>query len=219
MNVKHESNSQPADFWADRGSFLNMAGKVEGGLALAAMFLAWLVGLDLWANIAWDVSTGLYCLLALFPLLVMFFVFYRWPVGPFQRIKDLLLEVMGPSLSACRWYDLPLLAGLAGLGEELLFRGVLQTGLDLWLGRGLGLVIAGILFGLVHAITPTYALLAGLIGIYLGGLMYLWQPPNLLVPIVVHGAYDLVAFIILRRDYRHRLAAENVAPAIDESQE
>jgi uncharacterized protein len=49
-----------------------------------------------------------------------------------------------------------------------------------------------------HWITRTYALLAALVGLYLGGL-WLWTG-NLLVPIVAHALYDFVALIwILRR--------------------
>src|SRR5262249_13898496 len=154
------------------------------GLVLAAMGIAWLTGLDLWSitSVTWTAIGQ--SLLALAPLLILFGATYRWPIGPLQRIKEFLLEALGPPLSACRWYDLILIAALAGLGEELLFRGVIQTGLDRWAGRGIGLVSAAVFFGLVHAVTPTYAVLAGLIGLYLGGLLYFWEPPNLLIPIL-----------------------------------
>ena len=197
-------SQQPQTDWSDRGSFLNLAGGLEGGMALAAMGLAWLISLDLRDLVAWNSVALAQILAALAPLVVLFGVTYRWPIGPLRRIKEILLDVMGPPLSACRWYDLPLLAGLAGIGEELLFRGVLQTGLDRWGGRGVGWVTASIIFGLVHAVTPTYAILATLIGLYLGALLYLEEPPNLVVPIVVHAVYDLVAFGVLRRDYRRR---------------
>jgi len=42
-----------------------------------------------------------------------------------------------------------------------------------------------------------YALLAGVVGLYLGGLYLLTG--NLLVPIVVHALYDVVALGYLRR--------------------
>lgn len=205
-----ERDSLPHDVWADRGTFLNLAGGVEGGLVLAAMGLAWLLGIDLWPLIVFDVSVVWQSVLATIPLLALFAVTYRWPWGPLRRIKQILWDVMGPPLAQCRWYDLPLLAALAGLGEELLFRGVLQTGLAHWGGLGFGLITASVLFGLLHAVTPTYAILAGAIGLYLGALLILFEPPNLLTPIVVHAVYDLVAFVILRNDYRRRnLSAVN----------
>jgi membrane protease YdiL (CAAX protease family) len=53
------------------------------------------------------------------------------------------------------------------------------------------------LFGLLHFITPSYALFAGLTGLYLGGLWILTR--NLLVPITAHGAYDFLALVYLTR--------------------
>jgi uncharacterized protein len=202
--VTDETDSLPQESWSDRSTFLNLAGAVEGGLVLAALALAWLFHIDLWADLHWNRDVLFHSLAALVPLLAFFLVTYRWPMGPLGRIKEILLQVMGPPLAACRWYDLILLAGLAGLGEELLFRGVIQTGLSRWVGAWGGLGLASAVFGLVHAVTPTYAVLVGLIGFYLGGLYIAAEPPNLVTPILVHGVYDLAAFFVLRRDYRRR---------------
>jgi membrane protease YdiL (CAAX protease family) len=49
----------------------------------------------------------------------------------------------------------------------------------------------------LHALTPTYALLAVLAGAYLGGVWLL--SGNLLVVIVAHGIYDFVALLYLLR--------------------
>ncbi|WP_376693388.1 CPBP family intramembrane glutamic endopeptidase [Wenzhouxiangella sp. EGI_FJ10409] len=84
-----------------------------------------------------------------------------------------------------------LVSALAGIGEELLFRGVIQAGLVAWLTPASGIVIASLLFGLAHAVSFSYLLLATLMGLYLG-LLYHWTG-NLLVPILVHALYDWVA--------------------------
>ena len=65
-----------------------------------------------------------------------------------------------------------------------------------------GLFAASILFGLAHLVTPTYAFLAGLVGLYLGWL-YL-ASSNLLVPVTVHSVYDFVALTFLIRQHRRR---------------
>lgn len=202
--MTNEANSQPENVWAERNWFLNAAGALEGGMAVAALGLAWVFGIDVWTITFWSWSAVWQVVLALCPMVAAFVITYRWPFGPFARIKNLLVEVMGPPLAACQWYDLLLLAALAGLGEELLFRGVIQVGLDAWAGRGVGWIVASVLFGLAHAVTLTYAIVAALIGLYLGALLYLWDPPNLLVPIVIHAVYDLIAFFILRTDYRRQ---------------
>ena len=92
---------------------------------------------------------------------------------------------------------LALVAVLAGLGEEALFRGVLQTAVGAAAGPGAGLLAASLLFGAAHFVSRAYAALATLIGLYLGAL-YLWFD-NLLVPMVAHAAYDFVLFLYLRR--------------------
>lgn len=173
-------------------------------MALAALALAWLFEIDLWAYVSLDFAVLWQSGLAVLPLLLLFGVTYRWPWGPLGRIQELLRETLGPSLLACRWYDLPLLAGLAGLGEELLFRGVLQIGVSQWTTPLTGLIVASMLFGFAHAITPLYAVLAGLIGLYLGSLLYTTETPNLLLPVLVHAVYDLIAFVVLREDCRLR---------------
>lgn len=81
----------------------------------------------------------------------------------------------------------------AGLGEELLFRGVLQYELVERLGRVAAIGVSSVIFGLLHAVTPMYAFLATLASVYFGYL-YL-DSGNLAVPIVTHAAYDIVALL------------------------
>jgi membrane protease YdiL (CAAX protease family) len=81
----------------------------------------------------------------------------------------------------------------------MLFRGLLQPAIaGLWAGPAgvwLGLAGASLLFGLAHAVTRAYVVLAALVGAYLGGL---WLATgNLLVPVVAHGLYDFAAILWL----------------------
>lgn len=82
----------------------------------------------------------------------------------------------------------------AGLGEEMLFRGVLQDQLGIRMGNNVFAVgISSIIFGLLHAVTPLYALLAGLASIFFGWIYIVTG--NLAVPIVTHAFYDWVALL------------------------
>ncbi len=104
-----------------------------------------------------------------------------------------------PLFRDCRFTELAVIAALAGIGEEMLFRGVIQAAVAQQIGgpRGvwLGLLVAAVLFGLLHPVTPTYAVLAGSIGLYLG---WLWLAcGNLLLPIITHGVYDFLALLYL----------------------
>ena len=132
-------------------------------------------------------------------MLMLFAVTYRFPVGPLKTIKQFLVDALGPPLAECRSYDMAWVAFLAGFSEELMFRGVIQT----WLtpaGWIVGLLASNALFGLAHAVTPTYAVLAGLMGVYLG-LIYEFAGHNLTVPVVTHSVYDLAAFFVVRHSF------------------
>jgi uncharacterized protein len=85
----------------------------------------------------------------------------------------------------------------------VLFRGVVQTLLHQWTGsEWTSLLLAGLLFGLLHAITRTYVVLATLVGVYLG---WLWLATgNLLAPITAHAVYDFGALWYLRQTSQHR---------------
>lgn len=90
-----------------------------------------------------------------------------------------------------------LIALAAGFGEELLFRGVLQRGLSAQLDSGpAGLIIASAIFGALHAATPTYALLAGVAGLYFGWLFNTFDS-SIIVPAVAHTLYDWVALMLV----------------------
>lgn len=83
------------------------------------------------------------------------------------------------------------LGAAAGLGEEMLFRGILQSELTECFGDIAALTSSSVIFGALHAVTPLYAILASLASLYFGEL-YL-QYHNLAVPIVCHGLYDVGA--------------------------
>lgn len=188
---------------SDRAQFLNLAALFEIAMVLLAFFIGWLVDVEPLAQLRIEWAAAVYGVVAAVPLCLFFAVTHRFAVGPLRRIKQLLVEMLGPSLSACRWYDLLLLSLLVGFSEELLFRGVLQP----WFETGgwiVGLVASNVVFGLAHFITPVYAVVAGLIGIYLGLLMDLDTNRNVLTPMITHGLYDYIAFLVVVRTYRRQ---------------
>ena len=127
-----------------------------------------------------------------------------------RRLLALVVEELGPLLAPRSPLQLVLLAALAGFAEEILFRGVIQAGLARVLPESGALVVASAAFGLAHFITPTYAILAGLAGLYLGGL-FLFQG-SLVAPIVAHAVYDVVALNYVVRLYRQQNSAQEISP-------
>ena len=140
-------------------------------------------------------------LLAILPPLALLGVCLRWPVGPLGELVRVVDGLLVPLFRDWRLADFALVSVLAGVGEEMLFRGVIQPAVAEAVGGGwgiaVGLAASALLFGLAHPITPAYALLAGLIGLYLGGVWLV--SGNLLVPVVAHAGYDFVALIWLIR--------------------
>jgi membrane protease YdiL (CAAX protease family) len=178
-----------------RRDALLLAVSFEGALVLVALLLGWLLGEPPLERLHCTVRDWCIGVAATGPLLLGFWVCMRWPVGPLRRIRRFSEEFIRPFFKACTVLDLALIAAVAGCGEEMLFRGVIQGVSDRWLGVGYGLAVASILFGLLHCITPTYAILATGVGAYFGALSMLTD--NLLVVIIPHALYDFVALLVL----------------------
>lgn len=178
----------------------------EGGLGLLALALGWWLGCPPLEAFRCTLSEACWGALAGLPMLVLLFVSVWYPMWPFSDVLRVVDELLVPLFRDCRVADLALISALAGLGEEMLFRGVIQEVVAGWVGGPagpwVGLVVAATLFGLAHAITPSYVLLAALMGLYLG---WLWiVTGNLLVPVTAHAVYDFIALVYLikvrRRD-------------------
>lgn len=169
-------------------------------MALLALGLGRLLGISPLAELHPSVPSLLWGLAATIPLLLGLTWILHTRSDPLRRLVDLVVEQLGPVLARRSPAELALLAALAGIGEELLFRGVLQTGLTRLLPTSGALLTASAAFGLAHFATSTYAILAGVMGLYLGAL-FLAQG-SLLAPIVAHALYDLVALACVAHRYR-----------------
>lgn len=185
-----------------------MAVAFEGGLGLLALLLGWLLGI--WpipgierSGVAWgdQLPALAWGLAATGPMLLGFWLIDRFAWGPLAALKTDVERLVVPLFRDSSILDLALVALAAGVGEEVLFRGLVQHGLANWLappwGIWFALVVASVAFGCAHMLSATYAILAALIGLYLG-LLLIWTG-NLLAPAVAHGAYDFVALLYLVR--------------------
>ncbi len=188
------------------GAAVAWALRFEAGLGLAAILLGLLIGHPALAGFGgssrsqagWDVLWGTAATLPLFALLVLSDLY---PIGPLRSLQETMDEKVLQLFAGTSLDQLALIAFAAGLGEELLFRGVLQTALIDWTGVGWGIGLTALFFGGCHYISHTYAAFAAAIGLYLG-LLYFWTG-NLVAPIVTHGLYDFLALAYLLK-WRHR---------------
>ncbi len=170
---------------------------VEAGLAPFSIVVGWMLGQLPLQSFAWSARDALLGSVAALPLFVLFLSMLRWPVGPLRRLKDLCeLEVV-PLFRESLWSELALISLSAGVGEEMLFRGVFQATFMDWFGTLWGVILAGLLFGLLHPMSVTYIMIAGLLGLYLGAIWI--YNGNLLTVMVTHALYDFIALAYLIR--------------------
>ena len=191
--------------------FFKSACLFEAALIIVAMVLGWLAGINPFADLHYSESAIFYGILGTIPLLLLFLLLEHINADSVASIRRFLLETLGPALHRYDWTDLFVLAAIAGISEEVLFRGVIQPWLETAWGASAGLIASNIIFGLVHAITPLYTVLATLVGIFLGLALDYGGERNLLIPIIIHGLYDFLAFMLLMRSYRVGLTKEGQA--------
>lgn len=181
---------------------------LESSLALVAAGLGWLFdysplstlrdGEPGWGDEWRAAAVGA---LAALPPLIALWAWHQVSWEPARRLRDQFARQLVPALADCTWLDMFLLSIAAGVGEELLFRGLLQDGLaHAWggpWGIALGLAVASLAFGLVHALSSAYVVLATVMGFYLG-LVFL-ATDHVLAPVVLHAVYDFGALAYLLR--------------------
>ncbi|MCK5872000.1 MAG: CPBP family intramembrane metalloprotease [Methylococcales bacterium] len=177
--------------------FFKTACYFEGFFIVVAVVLGWLTDINPFADLYFSEMGFFYGVVGTLPLIVLFFITERLPFESVKEIKKIVGETLGASLSHYHWTDLLVLAAITGISEEILFRGVLQPWLEQSLGMGIGLMVSSLVFGLLHAITPLYGLLATLISYYMGVSLDFGGSRNLVTPILIHTFYDFFAFMIL----------------------
>jgi membrane protease YdiL (CAAX protease family) len=110
-----------------------------------------------------------------------------------RSIRRFYAETLKPIFGNVSPTEIAVISLAAGIGEELLFRGVLQA--------EMGLVSASVIFGFLHmsgASTVVFGCWVMLMGGLLGGLA-IWTG-GLMAPIVAHAVYDAAAMSYIRWD-------------------
>jgi membrane protease YdiL (CAAX protease family) len=192
----------PSSSSTDQGtSGVRWAVLFEGGLALVAVLVAWLLGVPLASQFPSDfhaifTATGRGALAAL-PLLAGFWWVVHSRRRALRRLRLWMQWLVDEMFARAGIAQLALVAALAGVGEELLFRGVLQWLVGHWTTPLVGLAVASLVFGAFHALSKLYFLLATLIGVYFGWLLV--EYGDLVTPMVAHGLYDFLALAYLAR--------------------
>lgn len=190
-----------------RFQLFKLATLFQGGVLLLGLLIAWLVGINLADVWTWSGEAVLRGVLATIPMLIVFGVTEWFDWDPFSRIRTFLNDTLGPVIVRCTIWELLYLAFLAGISEEILFRGAIQNSLALWSLVG-GVLVTNLLFGICHAFSQAYFVLATAAGFYLSWVAG-WHDQNLLPAVLAHTLYDFAALLFIRWD-----AAREAGPSL-----
>jgi membrane protease YdiL (CAAX protease family) len=151
-------------------------------------------------SIKWRAADSIVGVVAAVPLLVLFRAALGSAWKPMVEVRQFLEETVRPIFARWSVVQLAVISTLAGLSEEIFFRGALQGGLTKPFGTAFAIAVASAVFGLCHLVNRAYGVLAACIGIYFSTLWLLTD--NLLTPIVTHALYDFIALLYFLRMHR-----------------
>ena len=178
--------------------------------ALSGIYLAWTLYQSTFAIVlpTWEsAALGLLhaALLLVANVLIMLLFQGNSPDrSSLSQFVDLIVYPLAKSLSPP---TIVIVSVLAGVGEELFFRGVLQ--------EQLGWLLASILFGFMHfgtavreyfSVFVLYVFLGGYIGLVYAATGSLW------VVVVQHAVYDFLALLYLKYRYRPSVGESVLGP-------
>ena len=121
----------------------------------------------------------------------------------FPRIGDRLVELQADTYRFLgrdlRWPTIIIIALAAGIGEEMLLRGGLQTLLGDYVGPLFAIVLASAIFAAIHLAKPVITALLFVIGIVFGTVYTL--SGSLLAVMIAHALYDVWALRYLHGEF------------------
>ncbi len=188
--------------------FIRTAVLFESALAFVAVGLGWLVGVAPWISTSWDTGTAAAIFasigtgaLATLPLLAAFMWLQYAEIDSLNELQEFMDRQIVPLFREATLLELGLISLAAGLGEEALFRGVIQTYLQQLMGADAGpavpILLTSLLFGVVHYVSREYFIITAIMGAYLG--IWFYYTGDIIVPIVIHTLYDWFALAYLKK--------------------
>lgn len=181
-------------------SFINtylLAVIFEGGLLILAIILGFISGFDFRTDIKVTFSSAMVGGLSTLPLLLIFIFLHRLNFAPLNEIKEIVKIFIQKCFPEPSIIKIAFLSIIAGVSEELLFRGVIQEFLTAKLNYQASVIITNVVFGLCHLITPLYSILAALIGFYMSALLH--YTGNLFCVMITHAFYDFSMIFYLTK--------------------
>lgn len=174
---------------------------LEVGLGVLSLGIGWLIGYGEIGEIISRLSTPrlfsedlFWGAIAALPMFALAWLVERSRLGSLRFLRFVVRKLVRDLFLEFSTWQIALVSLAAGVSEEMFFRGILFDAicekLDISLAAWGLMLVSSLLFGLAHAITRAYLVLATLIGIYLALVLMLFD--NLLVPMMTHALYDFV---------------------------
>ena len=208
--IDHRRSPQSEEEPASRFFLLSISSAAFACSIVATFAGQWITGTQAGVGLAGadlaELSMWRSGLLITLPMFALLYLERRSSFICLRDLWDLSGELLGPIVARVTIAELVVVSLFAGIGEELLFRGFLQS----WLGGHgllLALILPNVLFGLLHWISPGYAVCTFCVGLYFSCLLHFADSVNLPALMIAHSLYDLVVLLCLRREVRQRSAA------------
>ncbi|MBQ2619920.1 MAG: CPBP family intramembrane metalloprotease [Thermoguttaceae bacterium] len=176
----------------------------EGAMAIVGALLALICGLDLskafhnpdFATMFSQFALGIGLAVGLG---ILFTVLDYFPWSHLKKVSEKTKEFVNDAFKDSSLFNRFLVCLLAGVGEEILFRGFIfiaifefwPWGLEYNLNIIAAIAISSILFGLGHNVSALYFLITAMLGVTFC-LVFLWTG-SLIAPVIAHALYDFYA--------------------------
>lgn len=150
---------------------------------------------------------------------LLYFVVFSLSASRFLQVESIqsLSSMLHQLFKNFTWPQIIFVSFLAGIGEEVLIRGALQSFLVSFSSPLIGIITASLIFGLLHFLTKVYVLMTFLIGLIFAVVFHITN--SMLVVMIAHTVYDIFAFaMIVKFPHRLNLNLDNVPiPIIEEA--
>ncbi|MBF0286959.1 MAG: CPBP family intramembrane metalloprotease [SAR324 cluster bacterium] len=179
----------------DRKQLLFLTIVFEGGIALSALILGMLFETVVFRGSLFSIQTITGSILVSLPLFAGIVLVYRFQWPPLMQFKEDVNKMVHELFRQTTIIDLAIISMFAGIGEELFFRGFLQSTLINITNPWAAVALSSIIFGFAHFISWTYVIYATGVGIYLGVVFLVFD--NIYIVMLAHALYDFVVLAYL----------------------
>lgn len=161
-----------------------------------AIILSLIFKYKIFSNVKINTSEFTKGVLYAIPVMIFFYALFKIPSQRLKQIEITITNFVHTILGNCSVIHFAIISIVAGVCEELLFRGFLQGFFSQKLGLLPSIILTNLAFGLMHPVSYLYSLITFIAGCYFS--MVLHFEKNLFVLMVTHSLYDFIALCYIK---------------------